>query len=80
MARSHPKEYLTLVADENENYSEIYDKRLVTTLSLKIFALVECIIYVAVTELICKTNERTSSYLEVKVEPGSVSLVELRVA
>lgn len=28
MHRSHPKEYLSLIADENENYSEIYDKRL----------------------------------------------------
>jgi hypothetical protein len=27
MAGSDPKEYLSLIASENENYSEVYDKR-----------------------------------------------------
>ena len=27
MASSHPKEYLTLAAEDSDNYSEVYDKR-----------------------------------------------------
>ena len=27
MSRSHPKEYITLATGDNDNYSEVYDKR-----------------------------------------------------